>query len=272
METHFQSQNRIKRSTIFNRWNSMVSRFFSTVLNRVAGHVLWPAWLGLLIPFTIAGYSLQCPDNCLPGRYSTEAVQVDFGQDGYAAAHPIYTPDHKKALRINKNHLWLEVSEKQISTPVNPTDWSWAEIGWAPDSRTFFISHSVGYTTGYRVDVWRIEGERARRLANLNHVVQRDFERRHICYDPDYKTGNDPNIAGLKWIGNSDELLVVAEVPNVGICKQHYFAGYLVSAASGRIIERFNPQALLRGWPSVLGENLLSDLHYMSNQEASSAP
>jgi hypothetical protein len=214
----------------------------------------------------------QYPEDCFPGRYSAEAVQADFRLDPFTAAYPIYSPDGQKAFRIDDDRWSVEVRGKKIAARHNRMDSSWVEVGWAPDGNTFFISHSVGYTTGYRVDVYRQEGDSIRRFANLNRVVQKDFEHRHRCYDRDWKIGNDPNIAGLKWLDNSDRLLLVAEVPNLGICKQTYFAGYLVSISSGRIIQRYSPEDLLRRWEKLLGENLLSDLHFMSEAEKAALP
>ena len=250
----------------------MKSRIIPVVLTKVTAQAL-PVLLVLLSPFATFGQPVECPDHCLPGRYSVQAAQVDFGREGYSASHPIYAPDRQKALRIDDDRLWLEIGEKRIATPPDPHDWSWVEIGWAPDSQTFFISHSVGYTTGYRVELFRLQGDTVVALADVNRAVQRDFERRHKCYDTAYKTGNNPNIAGLAWMDDAHELLVIAEVPNVGICKQMgYFAGYLVSADSGGIIQRYTPQKLAQHWGKQLGENLLSDLHYMSRSRKTIEP
>lgn len=219
-----------------------------------------------LITAAMAAVRSQCPEDWLPGLYSAEAVQADFRRDAFTAAHPIYSPDGQKAFRIDEDRWSIEVRGKKIAVRRNLIDWAWVEVGWAPDGNTFFISHSVGYTTGYRVDVYRLQGESIRHLADINRTVQKDFERRHRCWD------RYPNIAGLKWMNGSDQLLVVAEVPNVGICGKTYFAGYLVSTSTGHIISRFSPAELGQRWQKQLGENLLSDLHYMSKEEQMTAP
>ncbi len=240
---------------------------------KVTAAVLLAAVLAVLTPCAIEARPAQCPDRCLPGRYSAEAAQADSGREGYTAGHPIYSPDRRKAFRIEEDHWWLEVNGKKITPQQDLMDWPWVEIGWAPDSRTFFITHSGGYTTGYRLDLYRLEGERIRALADVTRLLQKDFDLRHKCYDPATRLGNDPNIAGLKWMDGSNDLLVVAEVPNVGICPQMaYFGGYRVSAITGKILGRYSPAELWRRWKKDFGENLLSDLHYMSRARKSTTP
>jgi hypothetical protein len=85
--------------------------------------------------------------------------------------------------------------------------------------------------------------------------------------------GNDPNVAGLKWLDDPDRLLVVAEAPPIGICKDaEYFAGYEISLRSGQIVGRFSPQRLADRWGKALGDRLKSNFQYLSAEKRSAVP
>jgi hypothetical protein len=146
-----------------------------------------------------------------------------------------------------------------------------AEMAWASDSTAFFITNSVGYSTGYRTDVYRVAQDRLLVIAKFSDIVQKDFERGHKCFDGG--VGNAPNVAGFKWLDGSSRLVLVAEVPPLGICKQaDYFAGYEIALASQQIIQRFSPQQLRDRWSEVLGERLKGNLTSLSEDARSSIP
>jgi hypothetical protein len=175
------------------------------------------------------------------------------------------------AIRFGGNDWWLEMNGQNPEGPRKFTVEDWREFGWAPDSKTFYLTQSEGFSTGYGVEVYRIEGGRIRRFPGIDRAVRRDFDRRHRCGDEDI--GNDPNIAGLLWVKGTSELLVVAEVPPIGICREsEYFGGYLISVPDGRIITRYSPREIMARWPGLLGERLKSNLHYLSRKQQSMTP
>jgi hypothetical protein len=152
-----------------------------------------------------------------------------------------------------------------------------AEILWAPDSSALGITRSEGYSTGYSIDIYRIGKNEIKRLPDVNQVVRGDFNRRHSCHykDQGVDVGNEPNIAGLTWLRGSEQLVVVAEVPPVGICQQmEYFGGYLVSLSSSsvKIDERYTPQVLQNRWDKMMGDRLKSDFAELSPEQKASLP
>lgn len=217
-----------------------------------------------------------CPPGCNPGRWSTEAT--DLSSDNSRAPYNtrdirVYAPDRHKSLHVLKENWWVEVDGTRISSSTETSEILYpAEAAWAPDSGSLFITQSVGYSTGYHTDVYRIV-ENKLVSVEVNRIIKREFDRRHKCLDRGTGEGNDPNVAGFKWLGGSDRLLIVAEVPPVGVCKDlEYFGGYEVSLNSGTVVQRFSPQQLADRWGEVLGERLKSNLGYLSRDAKVTLP
>lgn len=230
--------------------------------------------LFLLTGSLALGQGVECPPGCSPGRWSTQAV--DLSSERVKAPYEtrdiqIYSPDHQKFIHVVKDHWWIEAGEKKISPPLKASAVLYpAEMAWAPDSRAFFITHSIGYSTGYHTEIYRLT-DNSLLLIPVNAIIQKDFDRRHKCFDG--QVGNDPNVAGLKWFDDSDRVVIVAEAPPIGICKDaEYFGGYEVSLASGRILKRFSPQQLADRWGEALGERLKSNLHFLSTEAKATVP
>jgi hypothetical protein len=229
--------------------------------------------LSLLAGLPGYGQAVECPPGCSQGRWSKDAV--DLSSESRKAPYEsrdilIFAPDHRRIARILKDHWWIEDGTKRIA-PKNSSLFYPAEFAWAPDSRAFFITTSIGYTTGYEVRLYRIAEGKIISIGKVNKTVRLDFEHRHRCFS--YGVGNDPNIAGLKWLNGSERILVAAEVPPLGICKEaDYFGGYEISISSGEILRRFSPDGLAAGWSQVLGESLTGDLELLSPKAKSSLP
>jgi len=227
--------------------------------------------VAMLVLFAAAclasGHGLECPPGCSRGRWSTDAV--DLSSEKVKAPYisrdiRIHAPDRQKLVHVVKDHWWVEVGEKRIPLPSEPSVLLYpAELAWAPDSQAFFITSSVGFSTGFHADVYRIVDNKLVLVTKLDAVIRQDFDRRHKCSDG--HAGNDPNVAGLRWLGGSDRLLMIAEVPPIGTCKnEEYFGGYEMSVGSGRILGRFSPQQLVDRWGQELGDRLKSNLDFLS--------
>lgn len=229
--------------------------------------------LSLLMVPAIVGQAVECPPGCSQGRWSKDAVDLSTEpsrEPEKSRDIVISAPDHRKVARILNDHWWIEDSGKKI-VAKDPLLYYPAEFAWAPDSSAFFITTSPGYTTGYEIYIYRIVQGKIISIGGINRKVRIAFERRHRCFDGD--TGNDPNIVGFKWLKGSEQILVVAEVPPLGICSQaDYFGGYEISLSSGRILRRFSPEELAAGWSQVLGESLVGDLKQLSPKAKSSSP
>jgi hypothetical protein len=220
------------------------------------------------------GQGVECPPGCGPGRWSSQAV--DLASEKVKAPYKardirVYAPDRQKSVHVLKDHWWVEVGEKKISPPLKASTVLYpAELTWAPDSRAFFITHSIGYSTGYHTEIYRLTDNGLLQIA-LDATIKKDFDRHHKCFDG--QVGNDANVAGLKWLDGSDQLLVIAEVPPLGICKEEeYFGGYEISVGSGQIMGRFSPQQLADRWSAVLGERLKSNLSFLSASARATVP
>ena len=218
---------------------------------------------------------IECPPGCSPGRWSKDAV--DLSSRSVKAPYEsrdlrVRAPDPKRVAWVVKDHWWIEMPEGKLSArPKGAGVLYPAEIAWSKDSQALFITQSVGFSTGYETQVYQIEGGRLISLERLNTVVRRDFDRRHKCVEGDI--GNAPNVAGLKWLENSDRLLIVAEVPPVGICKDAgYFGGYEISISSGHIVRRFSPKELEDRWGDTLGDRLRGDFESLSIDGKSAEP
>lgn len=231
---------------------------------------------GLLCIFLIydAQAKLVCPVGCPPGQWSVEAIDLSSPKSRSSDRLRdirISSPDRHKALRLVGDRLWVEIDGHKISISRPRSDFSeaaWAEAAWSPDSTKFYVTQSVGYSTGYRTYLYSVEGKTVKNLYDINRVVKKHFEQLHGC------TAQDPNIAGLKWLAEPSELLLVAEVPPIGgICKHmKYFRGYLVSIRDGHIIKTYSPQELVSQWDKVLGERLQSNFQYLSVEEKAMKP
>lgn len=229
--------------------------------------------LPLLMGPAISGQAVECPPGCSQGRWSKDAV--DLSTERRKAPYEsrdilIFAPDHKKLAHILKDHWWIEDGAKKIVAKDSLLLYP-AEFAWAPDSRGFFITAGTGYTTGYEVRLYRIAEGKIISIGGVNKTVRLDFEHRHRCFG--YGIGNDPNIAGLKWLKGSERILLTAEVPPLGICREaDYFGGYEISTSSGRILRRLSPEELAAGWSQVLGQRLIGDLELLSPRAKSSLP
>jgi hypothetical protein len=132
------------------------------------------------------------------------------------------------------------------------------EIGWAPDSNAFFVTQSDGGLVGtWSVAVFLISDSGVKQ-EDVSAAVLQDFEKRYKCDEPQI-----PEIAAIKWLEGSSELLLLAEVPNHSSCPQMGMVrGYLVSVPDGKIVQELDRKTLLHDWsnamqPWVLG--LLKD-------------
>lgn len=223
----------------------------------------------------VSARETDCPPGCSPGRWSTEAIDLSShkGKAPYEDRDiRVYSPDQQKAFHVFNDHWWVEIRGKRISPPQQSSELLYpAEMAWAPDSRAFFITSSVGYSTGYSTVVYRLTDDKLLASTQMSGIAQRDFDRRHRCSDG--PVGNSSNVAGFKWLHDSDRLLVIVEVPPVGICKEaEYFGGYEIELNSLQIAQRFSPQQLGDRWSTVLGDRLTSNLGYLSARAKATIP
>ena len=89
-----------------------------------------------------------CPPGCHPGRWSTEAI--DLSTQKVKAPYGdrdirVYSPDHQKSFRVVNDRWWVEVGGKRLSQQGESSALYYpAEVAWAPDSRAFVFTLSLG--------------------------------------------------------------------------------------------------------------------------------
>lgn len=222
---------------------------------------------------------IKCPDGCRPGQWSKSASGIasksvkSVEQDRDLR---IYSRGGRMCVRVMNEKWWIESERRKLLPPSKFSSIEYpAELGWADDNKTLYITQSVGFSTGYRTTVYWVEHGHVRVALDPTRLIIKTFNLRHQCkYLVDgADAGSDPNIAGLLWMNGGKELLIIAEVPPVGICKDmQYFGGFLVSVPSGQISERYSPQQLADRWGDVLGERLQSNLKYLSDDAKTRRP
>lgn len=224
------------------------------------------------VPYA-ASQDSSCRPASEPGQWSAVAIDVSWPRQ--PQAHRNFcasSPDHLKVIHVVDDYWWVETNQARITPKWDAL--MQFELQWAPDSQTFYTTQSEGLTIIYTVDAYHIVGNRVERYRSINHTTISDFNRRHRCWNEAYQTGNAPNIAGLTWIDNSKQLLVVAQVPPIGICGDgmRYFGGYLITLPSGRITRRFSPNELKTLWGQKLGPHLQDDLARLPEDKRNLSP
>ena len=229
-------------------------------------------FLLILVRAVIWAQGTDCPPGCSPGRWSREAVDLSSvrSKAPYEARDiRVLSPDKQNIAHIVNDRWWIEIGESKISLePEKSLIFYPAELGWAPNSRALYITEGTGYTTGYTLRIYFVDGDKLHEMKDVNSKIQDGFARRHKCTD-----GELPNVAGMHWADDSLQLLVVAEQPPISICKgMYYFGGYSVSMKTGKIVERYSPEELEMRWKDVFGDNLKNDFERLSKEEQASLP
>lgn len=226
-------------------------------------------------------FQVQPPDcpNGEQGRWSVEALDLctsvkDTVPD-FTRSIKVVSPDGQATVHVEKTQWWVVLRGKRLHSGSIRTYVTYpSEIAWAPDSKAFYITQSDGNIAGFHTSIYLLSNSGIRSF-HLNHTLEIDFERRHKCsfYDEGKDIGDHPNIAGIKWIDGSNQLLVAAEVPPHGMCPEPgYFGGYLISVPGMKVVSRHSPQQMMEKWASVLGERLKGDFSDLSDQQRVSLP
>jgi hypothetical protein len=222
----------------------------------------------VLAPFSAWGqWSPQsgCPPGGGPGRWNNTATDLitssDFRcEDEQMRDLRVYSPDHRSSVHIVGDQWSVRVGKLTLSLKANESYVGYpAELGWAPDNKTFYITQIEGGLRTYRTEIYRVQESGIERLPGVAQNVHSDFDAKYGCVENvDGRPNRWPsNIAGFKWIDGSGQLVLIAAVPSAGICERSsYFEGYLVSIPDGKILARYTPKELKRRWGRSFGEAL----------------
>jgi hypothetical protein len=140
------------------------------------------------------------------------------------------------------------------------------EALWAPDSDAVAITNSRGGALGnYQVMIYRPGKDDPQDIAE---AVRRDLARRFpACVGPE--AGCTPeqrksmeedvvwvNVAAIRWMQNSDQLLMMAWVPDSSAFGANLgrYNGYVVDAHDGRILSRYSESEFKRRFKKYCGD------------------
>ncbi len=138
------------------------------------------------------------------------------------------------------------------------------EALWSPDSDAVAITHSLGGALGtYHVLIYRPENAGPVELAT---AVRKDLARRFPacvgggCSRSEEKklrkTSAWVNVAAIRWMENSDRLLMIAWVPDSSAFGANLgkFNGYVVDARNGRILNRYSEANFKKKFKKYCGD------------------
>lgn len=140
------------------------------------------------------------------------------------------------------------------------------EALWAPDSHAVAITQSLGGAIGtYQVLIYRPQQSGAHDVSTeVRHDLAKKYpacvgsiagcsaeQRRQMRRDPSWV-----NVAAIKWMAKSDELLMMAWVPDssafgANLGKRQ---GYVVDAHTGRILRRYSEAEFSKKFRKYFGD------------------
>ena len=186
-----------------------------------------------------------------PGVWSSEATSIRSYIDRERKLE-ISSPDKRKIVIVDGVRIAVMSNRKPLLETEDTGVGALAELAWAPDSLSFFVTESDGGIVG-RWDTWvyLVENNQVRRVHITEDVAKR-FKRHYQCDEPE-----EPNVAGGKWMHGSQQLLLIAEVPSHSSCPEMgKVEGYIVAVPSGKILEEMDKKKLMMNWGKYLGQRL----------------
>jgi hypothetical protein len=200
----------------------------------------------LILLFLMAGYGSQA--SAEEGAWSKQSFSVPRQR-----AFKVPSPDRKKTVLVQE--LMLAVTDAGMPVPgiegytlVLP-----AEIAWAPDSKAFVLTaNEGGQDDAWYVTVYMLEYDRVNYYDVTAEAAGR-FRESVKCLGAD-----EPNFGAIKWLKESKNLLLVAEVPARASCSDtKAYWGYIVEVPSGKVLSELEPKKLQDDWGEYLGPRIV---------------
>jgi hypothetical protein len=212
--------------------------------------------LFVLVSILLCQNPTQVPRYDVPS-YSSNAITVYHWDDKVKTAA---SPDGKKKVSIEilddnaedfPAKVTVDTEQGQLSATIHfGLD---TEVLWSPDSRAFALTGSCCGAGGqYETDVFYVYKKRLVRV-ELTTLMERAFGHPVRCSWPE-----SPNVAAVKWLIASKELLVAAEIMHHSNCDSFgTFKAYVVDLAGHRVVKVLNQLETKRLYHDDLGEELL---------------
>jgi hypothetical protein len=167
----------------------------------------------------------------------------------------IDSPDHRSSINSGGDDVSVTIGDKTLPTTFGKkTD---VEVGWAPDSKRFFVSWTDGGLVGrWHVEVYDVSTGGLIEIKGIEKRPRRDFDQlvRRLPRPANRLTAQEKafwesarycysNVVGAQWVRGSSELLVWVTVDPEGDCKQGgEFRVYRVAVPTGAILQRYGEE------------------------------
>lgn len=217
------------------------------------------SFAAILMPITIAtGWaSAVGGDRKDEPSFSARAITIRWGQQ-------IQSPDGKVKVHLQALDAPLKDSPGDFPTrvvvDVNGERLTAtfgfgldAELLWSPDSKAFSITGSiVGANGEYQTDVFLIQPGKLVQI-RLTNFIERAFGHPVRCGWPE-----PPNVAAVKWLVPSSQILVAAEIIHHSNCDSFgTFKAYAVDLTGPRVTKVYDQLKAKRMFGADLGGELL---------------
>ena len=182
------------------------------------------------------------------GAWSKQAFSVPRQR-----AFKVPSPDRKKTVLVQDMILAVTDGGMPVTGIEGYTIILPAEIAWAPDSKAFVLTaNEGGQDEAWYVTVYVLEFDRVNYYDITAEAAGR-FKERFACL-----TSDEPNFGAIKWLKESKNLLLAAEVPVRASCGDKNAPwGYIVEVPSGKVLTELEPKKLMDDWGEYLGARIV---------------
>lgn len=196
----------------------------------------------LILLFLMTGS--ENPASAEEGVWSKQAFSVPRQR-----AFKVPSPDRKKTVLVQDMMLAVTDAGAPVPGIEGYTIMLPAEIAWAPDSKAFVLTaNEGGQDEAWYVTVYVLEYDRVNYYDVTAEAAGR-FRERFAC-----PAGDEPNIGAIKWLKESKNLLLVADVSARASCSDKYARwGYIVEVPSGKVLSELDSKKLQDDWGEYLG-------------------
>jgi hypothetical protein len=153
----------------------------------------------------------------------------------------VISPDHLKRIvvyeqvkdDVTSDDFFITLRSKRIPLFAGHVE---PEVLWSPDSKAFAETYSDGGAVGtFHVLIYYVEKDQLREIEPTAAVTKEFLSRPRICFAPE-----DPNIGAIKWLKDSSERLVAAEIlPHSNCDDMGTFRAYRIRLPGGDIVKSY---------------------------------